>query len=181
MVANLLVRPIFSERQGRFSATAGVLLWEQSEKTAVVGAALAGRGKGDEFNVYLAGISSNLGLLIGCRVLDNLFDGFQMPSSQLFRTQWLVIARQLTARVARVWDFPDAACFLLEQLCLPSSSKLAPDTLWLYRAQRLSQYHCLHVRGCLPPTDPQAEPVAAGDSAFVLAMELLARLDGRKN
>tara|TARA_R110001592_G_scaffold199938_6_gene448680 strand:- start:51651 stop:52679 length:1029 start_codon:yes stop_codon:yes gene_type:complete len=185
MVANLLVRPIFSERQGHFSAIAGALLWEQSEKTAVVAAALAGRGKADEFSAYLAGISSNLGLVIGCRILDNAYDGTQLPSSLLFRTRWLKIARQLTSRVVRVWDFPDAACVMLEQLCEPSAPKLAPDTLRLNRAQHLSQFHCLQTRDRLPVPvpvpDTQSETAAAGDSTFVLAMKVLARLEGRKN
>ncbi len=181
MVANLLVRPIFSERQGHFSAIAGALLWEQSEKTAVVVSALARRGEGDEFSVYLAGISSNLGLLIGCRVLDSLFDGAQMPSSLVFRTQWLVIARQLTTRVVRAWEFPGAACDLLEKLCERDPLKLAPDSLQLYRAQRLSQFHCVQTRGRLPVTDSQSGLNVVGDDVFVLAMDVLARLDGRKN
>lgn len=181
MVANLLVRPIFSERQGHFSAIAGALLWEQSEKTALVATTLVRQGEGDEFSAYLAGISSNLGLLIGCRILDSLFDGTQLPSSLVFRTQWLVIARQLSARVLRAWDFPGAACVLLEQLCEPDPSKLTPDSMRLYRAQRLSQFHCLQTRGRIPATDSPYGPDAVGDDVFVLAMEVLARLDGRKN
>jgi hypothetical protein len=147
----------------------------------VVAAALAGRCKADEFSAYLAGISSNLGLVIGCRILDNAYDGTQLPSSLLFRTRWLKIARQLTSRVVRVWDFPDAACVMLEQLCESSVPKLAPDTLRLNRAQHLSQFHCLQTRDRLPVPDTQSETAAAGDSAFVLAMKVLARLEGRKN
>lgn len=181
MVANLLIRPIFTERQGHFSAIAGALLWEQSEKTALIGAALAREDQGDEFSAYLAGISSTLGLLIGCRVLDNLFDGSQTPSSLALRSQWLINARRLTARVARAWEFPDAACVILEQLCQPDQSRLPSDGMRLYSAQRFSQFHCLQRSGRLPATDPShSAPNAASDRMSALAMDILVRLDGRK-
>lgn len=180
MVANLLVRPIFSERQGHFSAIAGVLLWEQSEKTALVAAALARRDKGDEFSAYLAGISSNLGLLIGCRVLDTLFDGSEIPSSFAFRAQWLDIARKLTARVARTWEFPEPACVVLTQLCEQDATRLPADGMRLYSAQRLSQFHCLQSSGRLPAADSwSSAPQAVDEGVFTLAMDILARLDGR--
>lgn len=181
LVANLLVRPIFSERQGHFSAIAGLLLWEQSEKTALIASALARQERGDEFNAYLAGISSNLGLLIGCRVLDSLFDGNQTPSSVAFRAQWLGVARQLTARVARAWEFPAATCAVLTQLGKLEPSRLPPEAMRLYSAQRLSQFHGLQSSDRLPATDPtQSGSNVADDRAYALAMEILARLDGRK-
>lgn len=181
MVANLLVRPIFNERQGHFSAIAGVLLWEQSEKTALITAALAQKDKGDEFAAYLAGISSNLGLLIGCRVLDSLFDGSHTPSSLAFRAQWLAIARRLTARVARAWEFPDQACALLEQVCEANPARLPSDGMRLYSAQRLGQFHSLQRCGRLPVTDTASSAsIVADERVFALAMDILARLDGRK-
>ncbi|WP_373185181.1 HDOD domain-containing protein [Halopseudomonas sp.] len=181
MVANLLVRPIFSERQGHFSAIAGLLLWEQSGKTALIASALARQEQGDEFNAYLAGISSNLGLLIGCRVLDRLFDGSQTPSSLAFRAQWLGVARQLTARVARAWEFPAATCAVLTQLGRLEPSRLPPEAMRLYSAQRLSQFQGLQSSGRLPAADPtQSGLNIADDRVYDLAMDILARLDGRK-
>lgn len=182
MVANLLVRPIFSERQGHFSAIAGVLLWEHSEKTALVAAALARRDKGDEFSAYLAGISSNLGLLIGCRVLDSLFDGSQIPSSLAFRARWLDLARRLTADVAHAWEFPESACVLLRHLGTADPSRLPCEGMRLYSAQRLCQFHSLQAHGRLPASEAAScAMVSSDETAFALAMETLARFDGRKD
>lgn len=182
MVANLLVRPIFSERQGHFSAIAGVLLWEHSEKTALVAAALAREKAGDEFTAYLAGISSNLGLLIGCRVLDALFDGNQIPSSLAFRSQWLQLARRLTAAVARAWEFPEGACALLEFRGAADPSRLPCEAMQLYSAQRFSQFHSLQALGRVATGDVAAfAAVSSGETGFALAMDTLARFDGRRD
>ncbi|MBL4834622.1 MAG: HDOD domain-containing protein [Pseudomonas sp.] len=181
MVANLLVRPIFNERQGHFSAIAGVLLWEHSEKTALIAAALARQDDGDEFTAYLAGISCNLGLLIGCRVLDGLFDGSQIPSSLAFRAQWLDLARRLTAAVARAWEFPGDACAVLEQLGTTDASRLPSEGVRLYSAQRLSQFHSLRSEGRLPGSEAACRAMVSSDERILaLAMDTLARMEGRK-
>lgn len=178
MVTNLLVKPIFGAHQGRFSAAAGPLLWEQSEKAAMVNAALAKHDRADEFDAYLAGISSNLGLLVGCRVLDKLSVALPQPHSPAFRERWICIARQLTAKVTRLWDFPDAACDALDGM-LPVNSRLPADSQRLYSAERFSRYYCLH-DGQLPVVDAttlQPDPVAT--ERFTLAMGILARFEQR--
>lgn len=179
MVSNLLVKPIFGAHQGRFSAAAGPLLWEQSEKAAVVNAALAKHDRADEFDAYLAGISSNLGLLVGCRVLDKLATPLPQPHSQAFREQWLNISRQLSARVIRLWDFPGAACDALDGL-LTVNSQLPADSVRLYSAERFSRYHCLH-DGLLPVVDAAVlRPDPLATEHFTLAMGVLARFEQRR-
>jgi HD-like signal output (HDOD) protein len=178
MVANLLVRPIFSVRQGHFSAIAGPLLWVESEKTALVCAALARQARGDEFSAYLAGISSNLGLLAGCRVLDSLFDGKDVPSGREFRIRWQRAARQLTVRMAGDWEFPQSACELLAALTEASAGPGSADDL-LGRAERFSRFQSLRIRGRIPGFGAAPLEVAlSGEQGFEVAMAELNRFAG---
>ena len=179
MVTNLLVKPIFGAGQGSLSGASGPLLWEQSEKAALVNAALARHDKADEFDAYLAGIASNLGLLVGCRVLDKLSAKLPSAHSQAFRDRWVRLARQLSARVTRLWSFPDGACAALDGMLLPVHSQLPADSQRLYSAERFSRYHCLH-GGQIPVVPGVAlRPGSVASERFTLAMGVLARFEQR--
>ncbi|WP_157718172.1 HDOD domain-containing protein [Halopseudomonas xinjiangensis] len=180
MVANIMLKPVYNSRRGHFSSIAAPLLWGQAEKTAAISAALAREeGDPDEFSAYLAGLSSNLGLLIGARVLDSLFDGSETPSSQLFRAQWLQASRRLTARVARAWDFPEPARDALASLQLDADVLLPACGRRLYSAERFSQYHGLLSRGRLPGSEGTSPRRLAHAEHFSIAMQTLARFDRR--
>jgi len=180
MVANIMLKPVYNSRRGHFSGIAAPLLWEQAEKAAAINAALAREaGDSDEFSAYLAGLSSNLGLLIGARVLDSLFDGRETPSSELFRAQWLHASRRLTARVARAWDFPDPAREALAYLQSASDALLPACGRRLYSAERFSQYHSLLGRGRLPGSEGTSPRWLAHAEHFSIAMQTLARFDRR--
>lgn len=178
MIANIMLKPVYNSRRGHFSAIAAPLLWEQAEKAAAINAALArDAGEPDEFPAYLAGLSSNLGLLIGARVLDRRFDGLHTPSSLLFREHWLRGARRLTEKIARAWDFPDSTREALTGLLKDPVEQLPPSSLRLYSAERFSQYHGLLSRGRLPGLEGQHALVAARSAHFSVAMQTLARFD----
>lgn len=153
MVANLLVRPLFNARQGHFSRLAAPLLWQQAELTALLSGGMARSLGEDEFNAYLAGITSNLGLLVGCRVLDELFDGSHTPASQQFHHDWYLLARRLSARVAATWELPQQVLTLLESLADETRqlSDLAARRLLL--AEQCSHYEMLRLQGRLSQTD----------------------------
>ncbi|UAW97635.1 HDOD domain-containing protein [Halopseudomonas nanhaiensis] len=180
MMANVMLKPVYNSQRGHFSTIAAPLLWEQAEKTAAVNAALArANDETDEFSAYLAGLCSNLGLLIGARVLDGLFDGSETPSSELFREQWLQAARRLTAAVARAWDFPDATQQALAGLQKQSGVRLPAPSQQLYSAERFSQYHGLLSRGRLPGGVDMAFSQMAPAEHFSIAMQTLARFERR--
>lgn len=180
MMANVMLKPVYNSQRGHFSTITAPLLWEQAEKTAAVNAALArANHDADEFSAYLAGLSSNLGLLIGARVLDDLFDGSETPSSQLFREHWLHAARTLTARVARAWDFPNATQQALAGLQKQGRGRLPAASQQLYSAERFSQYHGLLSRGRLPGGVDMTALQAAPADHFSVAMQTLARFERR--
>lgn len=176
MIANVMLKPVYNSRRGHFSAIAAPLLWAQAEKAAAINAALArDAGETDEFPAYLAGLSSNLGLLIGARVLDARFDGVHTPSSMLFRQNWLGSARRLTSKIARAWDFPPATREALAGLHQDRPAQLPPSSLRLYSAERFSQYHGLLTQGRLPGADGRHGLTAAHSAHFSVAMQTLAR------
>lgn len=178
MIANIMLKPVYNSRRGHFSAIAAPLLWEQAEKAAAINAALArDAGEQDEFPPYLAGLSSNLGLLIGARVLDAQFDGVHTPCSLLFRQHWLRSARRLTGKIARAWDFPPVTREALAGLHQDDAAQLPPSSLRLYSAERFSQYHGLLMQGRLPGVDGQHALTAARSAHFSVAMQTLARFD----
>ncbi|MCL5041880.1 MAG: HDOD domain-containing protein [Gammaproteobacteria bacterium] len=147
LAANLLIKPLFTGHKGHFSNLAGPVLWSQAEKTAVIHAAMARQSGEDEFMAYLAGLVANLGLLVGCRVLDLAFDGQHIPASCDFRQRWQQLAKVLVVGVARAWALPGEVQMMLEGLATDNGlpDKLASQRL--YAAERLSELHCLQHYG----------------------------------
>ena len=179
LMANLLVRPIFNQSKGHFSGIAGTLLWNLSEHTAVVNAAFARTRGEDEFVAYLSGLTSHVGLLVGCRVLDQQFDGAQIPNSLLFRAQWRQLGRRMSAAMVRVWAFPDQTCLTLEGLIQPGLSSLGVASAQLYRAEKISQCHYLQRSGRWPLGSSRIPDLFASDEhLFALGMQTLSRYDG---
>jgi len=153
VVANLLMRPLFSARTGHFSKLAGQMLWEQAELTALLAAGLARSDGEDEFTAYLAGISSNLGLLVGCRVLDELFDGTHTPCSQQFHLEWYLLARQLSAVVVGNWELPAAVLDQLQALADEARQLGERTARRLLLAEQCSHYEMLRLQGRLNQTE----------------------------
>ena len=106
LVMGAAMRPIFHQGKGRYGSRAGTLLWDLSERTAFATRQLANAGD-DEFAAYLAGLSSQLGMMALLRVLD----GMSAPSvppldREGLHRQLLPLTATWSAQIVEHWGFP---------------------------------------------------------------------------
>jgi len=106
LVMGAAMRPIFHQGRGRYGSRAGTLLWDLSERTAFATRQLANAGD-DEFAAYLAGLSSQLGMMALLRVLD----GMSAPSvppldREGLHRQLLPLTATWSAQIVEHWGFP---------------------------------------------------------------------------
>ncbi|WP_431049853.1 HDOD domain-containing protein [Roseateles sp. L2-2] len=106
LVMSVAMRPLFHHGKGRYGSRSGTLLWDLSERTAFATARLANAGD-DEFSAYLAGLSSQLGLMALLRALD----GMSAPSvppldREGLHRQLLPLTAAWSAQIVEHWGFP---------------------------------------------------------------------------
>lgn len=106
LVMSVAMRPLFHQGKGRYGSRSGTLLWDLSERTAFATARLANAGD-DEFAAYLAGLSSQLGLMALLRALD----GMSAPSvppldREGLHRQLLPLTATWSAQIVEHWGFP---------------------------------------------------------------------------
>jgi HD-like signal output (HDOD) protein len=155
LVANAAFRPLLNLNTGHFTKVAGTLLWDHSEKAAILCDCMAKYEKIDRFHAYLMAIVQNVGLTVALQILDRLFDGSEAPHTHAFRDQLIRKSRRLTILIARQWDFPPEVVNALEsqsdnaaiaQLPLPGAILCAGD--------RLAKLHMLADRGRIGADTP---------------------------
>lgn len=106
LVMSVALRPILNQAKGRFSSRAGTLLWDLSERTAHATLHLANAGD-DEFAAYLAGLSSQLGLMALMRSLDAVSAPAVPPlDREGLHRQLLPLSAAWSAQIVEHWGFP---------------------------------------------------------------------------
>ncbi|OWQ90476.1 hypothetical protein CDN99_14110 [Roseateles aquatilis] len=106
LVMSVAMRPIFNQAKGRYSSRAGTLLWDLSERTAFATLRLANAGD-DEFAAYLAGLSSQLGLMALLRALDGMSAPAVPPlDREGLHRQLLPLSAAWSAQIVAHWGFP---------------------------------------------------------------------------
>lgn len=106
LVMSVAMRPIFHQGQGRHAARAGTLLWDLSERTAFATLRLANAGD-DDFAAYLAGLSSQLGLMALLRALDGMSAPSVPPMDREgLHRQLLPLTATWSAQIVEHWGFP---------------------------------------------------------------------------
>lgn len=109
LVARVAFYPIFSLRSGHAGNLVGARIWSQSERCALACHCLARRKGEDVFAAYLAGLVSNVGLIVGFRVMDQVLKGQedQIPDALEFYRVFIDLAQRFTRRILNEWDFPE--------------------------------------------------------------------------
>lgn len=111
LIARVAFYPIFNLRGGRVIHSAAARVWSQSERCALLCHCLARRLKQDAFAAYLAGLTLNLGLIVGLRLMDQRFERAEapLPIAAAFYQEWVQLARQLSHQIIASWNFPEGA------------------------------------------------------------------------
>jgi HD-like signal output (HDOD) protein len=106
LLARIAFRPVIKMGAGGFTRRAAPQVWTQSEKCALAASLLAPGLSAGVFESYLAGLMQNVGLVVAFRLVDQACADGKVPGSSEFGLSLLAGSRQLSAAIARHWDFP---------------------------------------------------------------------------
>jgi HD-like signal output (HDOD) protein len=106
LLARIAFRPVIRMQKDGFASRAAPRIWQQSERCALAASLVASGLSAGAFEAYLAGLIQNVGLIVAFRVADRLSPKGAMPRSPEFGIGMLGVGRELSAGIARHWDFP---------------------------------------------------------------------------
>jgi HD-like signal output (HDOD) protein len=106
LLARIGFRPVIKMQADGFSRRVAPQIWAQSEKCALAASLMAPGLSAGVFESYLAGLMQNVGLVVAFRLSDRVFQDGKVPGSSEFGIKLLACSRQLSAAIARHWDFP---------------------------------------------------------------------------
>ncbi|HEY0489917.1 MAG TPA: HDOD domain-containing protein [Telluria sp.] len=125
LLARVAFRPIISMQSGALAKRAAPLIWRQSEKAALAASLLAAPLRANAFEAYLAGLMSNVGLVVAFRLIDQMAPEDALPQSDEFIAGLFAQARILSARIAGLWEFPTTVMVAIETAGEPAAPALA--------------------------------------------------------
>jgi HD-like signal output (HDOD) protein len=172
LLARVAFRPIMVMQSGPVAKRTARQIWSQSEKCALAASLLAPTMRTNAFEVYLAGLIANVGLVVAFRLIDQMAPQTALPQSDEFIAGLFAQARVLSARIAALWEFPAAVASAIEFAGQPDAP-LPAQTLAL--ADRVSKLCMLVDAGEYPADD--AFVVAGLDKASLACFDKLRDAD----
>lgn len=109
LVASVAFKPMLGQQSGHFTRAVAPRLVQLSSHTALACRCLAARLGADAFEVFLAGLLQNVGMMVALRAMDQVYDGREALQSGKFCAVFADNARRLAVRVGREWAFPPQA------------------------------------------------------------------------
>lgn len=138
------LKPIMSFKNRHFLKHSDTKIWAHAVNTATACRTLAEIYKHDPFEAYLAGILSNIGMVIIVKRLHEIKEFTVAPISSQFKDILLKLAKQLSIKIADNWEMhPNIVLALTEQY--DSHTKKIESGLGdiLYEATTVSMEHIL--------------------------------------
>jgi HD-like signal output (HDOD) protein len=154
LLARVAFRPVISNQSGQFARLAAPTVWQQSEMCALAASMLAPAMHANPFEAYLAGLLHHVGLIVAFRLVDQVYTGDSLPSSDQFVTGLLRNARLMSSRIAALWGFPVTVSSAIANAGRPYAPPIAHV---LELADRLATLRLLVDAGKLGPNDPEVE------------------------
>jgi HD-like signal output (HDOD) protein len=125
LLARIGFRPVIKMQSDGFSRRVAPQIWGQSEKCALAASLVAPGLSAGVFESYLAGLMQNVGLVVAFRLSDRVCQNGNVPGSSEFGVRLLASSRQLSAAIARHWDFPHDVADAIAQAPGPGDSSIA--------------------------------------------------------
>jgi HD-like signal output (HDOD) protein len=125
LLARIAFRPIIKLQTTGFTRLAAPLIWNQSEKCALAASLMAPGLTAGAFEAYLAGLMQNLGVVVGFRMADGICEDGKVPGSSEFGLALLAEGRNLSAAIAKHWDFPQLVADAIAHAGDPDDENLA--------------------------------------------------------
>ncbi|MGK5023732.1 HDOD domain-containing protein [Janthinobacterium sp. RB2R34] len=141
LLARVAFRPIVSMQSGGLTVRTTPLIWRQSEKCALAASLLAPSMQANAFEAYLAGLISNVGLVVAFRLIDQLHAPETYPHSEDFIAQVFAQARILSVKIAELWEFPESVTHAIAHEADQDGSDAQAQALAL--GERLSKLRML--------------------------------------
>lgn len=116
LITSVAFKPIIDLNSGYFTKLMAPRLWEQSEKCAVANRILSEGTSVEPFDVFLAGLAQNVGLIISLRVIDQMARENDAIGSESFCNALSRCTRGLSCSIAREWRFPAAVPTAIEEV-----------------------------------------------------------------
>ena len=156
LLARVAFRPIVSMQSGGLTVRTAPLIWRQSEKCALAASLLAPAMQANAFDAYLAGLMANVGLVVAFRLIDQMHAPDAFPQSDAFIAQVFAQARQLSVRIAELWEFPESVTRAIAHAGLDADADADadPQAQALALGERLSKLRMLVDTGRFPEDDP---------------------------
>jgi HD-like signal output (HDOD) protein len=125
LLARIAFRPVIKLQGEAFAKRAAPQVWSQSARCALAASLIAPGLNAGVFEAYLAGLMQNVGLIVAFRLADRLCQNGTVPRSTDFGIELLACGRQMSAGIARHWEFPPEVTEAIEQAGDPDGSVLA--------------------------------------------------------
>jgi HD-like signal output (HDOD) protein len=151
LLARIGFRPVIKMQTDGFSSKAAPHIWSQSEKCALAASLVAPGLTAGVFESYLAGLMQNVGLVVAFRMADRVCPTGGIPCSGEFGVKLLAASRQLSAGIARHWDFPQDVTDAIMEAGTPDESSLARA---LFQGDRIAKLRLL-LDACVLSEDDQ--------------------------
>ena len=149
LLARVAFRPIISMQTGQFAPQVAPLLWRQSEKCALAASVLAPGVQANPFEAYLAGLMHNVGMIVACRLIDQIQLERHLPQTEQFCSALTRSARVLSGRIAALWDFPVSVVDAIERMGSAQDDDVPPLASALTLADQISKLRLLMDAGLL--------------------------------
>ncbi|CAN7306203.1 HDOD domain-containing protein [Massilia sp. LjRoot122] len=105
LLAKIAMRPLVRVKVQGVARQVAPVVWRHSERCAFAASVMAPGLSAGVFESYLAGLMQNVGLQVAFQVAEGLCGG-KVPGSGTFGVELFAASRQLSAVIARHWDFP---------------------------------------------------------------------------
>ncbi|HYD61128.1 MAG TPA: HDOD domain-containing protein [Noviherbaspirillum sp.] len=169
LVASVAFKPLFNAGLGHFTALGAPRVWELAEPQGIACRFFAQRRHVDGFEVFLASMLQNVGVIIALRLVDQA--GGAAPGelrSMAFHASFIHYTRRLARLAGTHWEFPEPAVAAMERDA--AASDALAETLRL--ADRTAKIHTLVNHGVLQ--EAHAEACLETDDAAACYRELVA-------
>lgn len=121
VLARVAFRPVINMPSEGFARRVAAHVWSQSERCALAASIVAPGLPAGAFEAYLAGLMQNVGLIVAFRLCPDK----AVPGSTEFSSQLFACGRQMSAAIARHWEFPREVTDAIDQAGVPGAPHLA--------------------------------------------------------
>jgi len=170
LVAAVAFKPLFNAGLGYFTTQGAPRVWELAEPYGIACRYFAQHRRIDGFEVFLAGLLQNVGVIVALRVMDQAGGAGPGELRSLdFCASFGHYTRRLATLVGRHWEFPPPAIAAIDRQAAPTNTVLA-EVLRL--ADRTAKIRTLVNHGAL--REAHAEACLEGEDVVACYREMAA-------